>query len=192
VSQTSHISRFARASGVLAAVATLFTACITPVEPPPPPPVPSLTGAPAGYELLACPTSTSKSTSKLIIPILGGIVSLDGTAITLPSLAILSPTTITVALPASSVMRADITAGNLLHFLFQKPVQVTIDYSRCGAVGGELTVWHYDPATNTFLEDMGGVDDRSLHKITFTTDHLSSYAIANRTSVEVGVEEPAQ
>ena len=189
MSQTSRISRFARASGVLAAVATLFAACTDPVSPPPPP-VPALAGAPAGYELLACPTSTSKSTSKLIIPILGGIVSLDGTLIKLPSLALLSPTTITVALPASSVMQADITAGGLLHYIFRKPVEVTIDYSRCGAVGGELTVWHFDPATNTFLEDMGGTDDRSLHKITFTTDHLSSYAIANRTTVVV--EEPAQ
>jgi hypothetical protein len=39
-------------------------------------------------------------------------------------------------------------------------------------------VWHIDPLTKTFLEDMGGVDDKVARTVTFSTDHFSGYAIA--------------
>ncbi|HKG90560.1 MAG TPA: hypothetical protein VKA84_01640 [Gemmatimonadaceae bacterium] len=182
--QTSRFSRFARAVGALAAAATLFTACEQPVAPSGAPSLTTVTTT----QLLLCPNSTAKSTSKLILPLLGGIVSLDGSLISIPSWALSLPTVITVAIPTSDYMQVDITAGDLLSFLFRRSVQVTVDYSRCGDVQGDLTVWHIDPATKAFLEDMGGTDNRSAHKITFTTNHLSSYAIANRTTTEIVVE----
>jgi hypothetical protein len=33
--------------------------------------------------------------------------------------------------------------------------------------------------TKELLEDMGGTDDKVAHRITFTTGHLSGYAVAN-------------
>jgi hypothetical protein len=44
--------------------------------------------------------------------------------------------------------------------------------------GKTLTVWHINPQTKQLLTNMGGVNDAGLRRITFTTDHLSGYAIA--------------
>jgi hypothetical protein len=60
-------------------------------------------------------------------------------------------------------------------------VSVAIDYSRCSAAEANkapLSVWHIDSQTGQLLEPMGGVDDKSTHSITFTTGHLSGYAVA--------------
>jgi hypothetical protein len=78
-------------------------------------------------------------------------------------------------------MEVDITANDLASFLFQSAVTVTIDYSRCPTsvtAGKTLTVWHINPQTKQLLTNMGGVNDAGLRRITFTTDHLSGYAIA--------------
>ena len=173
------MSRNLRSASVMGILATAvaLASCSEPTEPSG---EPSLIG-PSSL-LLQCPTATSKSTTKLVVPILGGLVSLDGTSIRLLSGALSAPTFITVALPASQYMETEITANNLLHIVFNRPATVTIDYSRCGDVQGDITVWHIDPVTKVFLEDMGGTDDRAARKITFTTGHLSSYAIANRAA----------
>src|SRR5205823_440230 len=43
-----------------------------------------------------------------------------------------------------------------------------------------LLGWHIDPVTHDLLEEMGGVvDDKISRHITFTTGHLSGYAVAN-------------
>lgn len=174
MSRTSRVARAARVTGALAVAAALLTSCDNPTAP-----ALSLTAV-DGAQLLACPTTTPQSTSRLVIPVLGGLVSLDGSSIAIPSLALSLPTRISVAIPASEYMQVDIQANDLLHYLFKRPVQVTIDYSRCGDVQGDLTVWYIDPTTKERLADMGGTDNRALRRITFTTDHLSSYAIANR------------
>jgi hypothetical protein len=44
--------------------------------------------------------------------------------------------------------------------------------------GKTLTVWHINPQTKQLLTNMNGVNDAALRRITFTTDHLSGYAIA--------------
>lgn len=87
-----------------------------------------------------------------------------------------------LTVPASRYMEVDITANNLPSFLFQTPVTVTIDYSRCWYRRTDrrtLTVWHIDPDTKALLQNMGGTDDKLRRRITFTTDHLSAYAIAH-------------
>jgi hypothetical protein len=130
--------------------------------------------------LLACPTSQTLSTSSLI-SVLGGTVSTGGSSITIPFGALTVPTLITLTIPASQYMEIDARANDLLSFLFNQPVSVTIDYSRCTRSDLDsipLSVWHIDPLTHELLENMGGVDNKANHTITFTTNHFSGYAVA--------------
>lgn len=136
------------------------------------------TGAPS---LLACPSNTA-STAQATIGLLGGMVEAAGTRIAIPPGAVLLPHVFTVTVPASRLMEVQITAEGYEHFDFLLPVQVTIDYSRCRgnpAVLSTLSAYHIDEQTKGLLELMRGADDKFAHAYTFTTDHLSGYAIAN-------------
>ena len=131
--------------------------------------------------LVQCPTNETLVTEKLIDPLFGGTVSLGGTSVTITEDAIALPTLVTLTIPAGRYMEIDVKANRLDSFLFDAPVTVTIDYSRCSRSNIEqapLRVWHIDPVTKAKLEDMGGVDDKLGQRITFTTDHFSAYAIA--------------
>lgn len=130
--------------------------------------------------LIECPT-TQTSTNSGLIGVLGGTVAAAGTSISLPANAVLLGTLIRVTVPASTYMEVDVTADGLLSFVFQRPVTITIDYSRCPAsvtAGKTLTVWHINTQTKVLIENMNGVNDPVQRKISFTTDHLSGYAIA--------------
>ena len=131
--------------------------------------------------LLECPTNQTTSTSGLI-GLLGGSVQLGATGISIPSGAITVPTLIQLTVPSSRFMEIDVSAVGFQSFLFQQPVTITIDYSRCARNDIDqqtLHVWHIDPVTKELLEDMGGTDDKLTRTITFTTGHLSGYAVAN-------------
>ena len=133
-----------------------------------------------GATLVECPTDATKSATGLVLPT-GGSVEVDGTSISLPAGAVLLPTYVTVTLPASNYMEVDIKANDLEHFEFQTPVSVTIDYARCtrGNINhSALQAWYIDSTTKSLLENMGGVDDKVARTVTFATDHLSGYAIA--------------
>lgn len=132
-------------------------------------------------QLLECPTDRAH-TAEGVIGVLGGALTAGGTTINIPAGAVLSATTFKLVVPASKYMEVSINGGLLPHFDFEQPVSVTIDYSRCPdtALGTDpLTVMYVDDSTKAFLQDMGGTDDRAARKITFITDHLSGYAIAN-------------
>jgi hypothetical protein len=116
------------------------------------------------------------------VGLLGGTVQIGATNISIPSGALTAPTLISVTVPASPYMEIDVSAVGFTSFLFQKPVSVTIVYSRCNRSDIDqqpLHVWHIDPVTKQLLEDMGGSDDKTARRITFTTGHLSGYAVAN-------------
>ena len=135
----------------------------------------------SGPSLVECPTSES-ATSSALVGLLGGTVQVGATSISIPSGALSVPTIIQVTVPSSRYIEIDVTAVGFTSFLFQKPVSVTIDYSRCsrGDVDQQtLHVWHIDPVTKQLLDDMGGSDDKTTRRITFTTGHLSGYAVAN-------------
>jgi hypothetical protein len=142
-----------------------------PSEPPPPPTT----------TLAVCPTPPDYQTQTAsgTIGILGGTVSLGGTSVVLPLGALLSPTSIELTIPASQYMEIGVTA-NGGSFNFLKAISITIDYSRCSSdiQQKQLSVWHIDPSTHELLENMGGVDNKLTHQITFTTLHLSGYALA--------------
>lgn len=138
------------------------------------------TGGISQRRLIECPTAQT-STNSGLIGILGGTIAAAGTSISLPAGAVLVGTLIRVTVPASTYMEIDVTANDLLTFLFLKPVTITIDYSRCPAsvtAGKTLTVWHINTQTKALIENMNGVNDPVQRRISFTTDHLSGYAIA--------------
>ena len=138
------------------------------------------TGGIAQRRLIECPTEET-STNSGLIGVLGGSIAAAGTSITLPPGAVILNTLVRVTVPASTYMEIDVTANDLLTFLFQRSVTVTIDYSRCPTsvtAGKTLTVWHINTQTKVLIENMGGVNDPMQQKISFTTDHLSGYAIA--------------
>jgi hypothetical protein len=138
----------------------------------------SQNGAPS---LVECPTSETTTTSGLV-GLLGGSVELGATSISIPSGAITAPTLFQVTVPSSRFMEIDVSAVGFQSFLFEQQVTITIDYSRCTRSDIDqqtLHVWHIDPVTKELLEDMGGTDDKVARRITFTTGHLSGYAVAN-------------
>lgn len=131
--------------------------------------------------LLECPTNQTTSATG-IVDALGGSVFLGATGISLPAGALTTPTLFQVTVPASAYMEIDVSAVGFQTFLFEQPVTITIDYSRCNLSDIDertLHVYHIDLLTNQLLEDMGGVDDRVSRHITFTTSHLSGYALAD-------------
>jgi hypothetical protein len=131
--------------------------------------------------LLWCPTSETASNSGLV-DALGGVVSAGGTTITIPAGALLGPTNVTVTVPASNYMEVDISVEGADHFLFELPVAVTVSYARCASFRtffGFVKAWHIDSETKALLEAMPSVDDKVARSVTFTTGHLSGYALAN-------------
>jgi hypothetical protein len=141
--------------------------------------IPDTTGI-SQRRLIECPT-TQTSTASGFINVLGGTIASAGTSISLPAGSVLGATLLRVTVPASTYMEVEVTANDLLTFLFVKPVTITIDYSRCPTSvtqGKTLTVWHINTQTKLLIENMNGVNDPVQRKITFTTGHLSGYAIA--------------
>jgi hypothetical protein len=116
-----------------------------------------------------------------VIGVLGGTVGVDGSRITLPPGAVLEPTTITVTVPASKYVEIDVSANGAEHFEFLVPAAVTISYARCtrSDINAKvLSAWYIDSVLKTLLQHMGGVDNKITRTVTFTTDHLSGYSIA--------------
>ena len=139
--------------------------------------------APTLGTLLECAPTSAASASRLITPA-GGLLAVGGHAIAIPRGAVSRPTRFTMTVPASRFVEVDIAAEGAAHYRFNRPVVVTLDYSRCGAAADAMaeafTAWYVDGATRVFHADMGGVDDRFSRRIFFTTDHLSGYAVAYR------------
>ncbi len=144
------------------------------------PPTSAADQDPTNVQLVVCPTTVTRSTQAIIGPV-GGILSLDGTVIGIPSGALSAPTLITLTIPASEYMEIDVRANDLLSFVFNKPIGIRLDYSRCTnpvLPSASLSVWHIDAQTKALLENMNGTDNKAGRFIDFTTGHLSNYAIA--------------
>ena len=159
-------------AAVLALGAVGLASCDTPPTPPP---------DPGTARLVICPNPNPDRSTSSLIGIAGGLLSLDGTVVGIPSGALSLPTLITLTIPTSQYMEVDVTAGTLGSFLFNKEIAVQIDYSRCtdpALATAKLSVWHIDSETGQLKEFMGGVDDKAKRTITFKTNHLSAYAIA--------------
>jgi hypothetical protein len=168
-----------RLIGLTSLALLAFTACGEPTAPA------RLVGAAdpvtLGTEkLVSCPSEDLRVASATIGS-LGGDISVGGTTISIPAGAVRLPTLFTVTTPPSKYVEVEITALGVEHYLFDQQVSITLDYSRCTRSDidkAPLTVWYIDSVTDTPLLPMGGVDDKQARTVTFTTDHLSSYAIA--------------
>jgi len=145
--------------------------------------LPDLLGADtSGTALIQCPTSTTQSvTSK--IGVAGGVLSIGNTTVVIPLGAVLFPEDFTLTVPASQYAEIRVRAGSAEHYLFQTPVSMTIDYSRCASPALDrkaLSAWNIDESSKALLEPMVSVDEKLTHTIVFTTIHLSGYAVADR------------
>jgi hypothetical protein len=131
--------------------------------------------------LLACePPEAEERTVALVGP-LGGTVRLGNTSVEVPAGALLDATLLEVVAPASGVVEYEIHAVGVSHFQFERPVTVTLDFARCAAAlppnaKGEGVYLYREPYE--VLEHMGGTVDREARTLTFTTGHLSGYAVA--------------
>jgi hypothetical protein len=178
-SEEGTMKRAARSS-VLAtiALAALAASC---AEPQRSPTDIAVEASASASTLLLCPASESRR-ARATVGYLGGVVSVGGHAIVLPQGAVLQPTEITVTVPASRYLEVDIRADDRDSFQFRQPAVVVIDYSRCDSgrtKNRALTAWHIDTGTRALLEHMGGVDDKLSRTVTFTTPHLSGFALAD-------------
>jgi hypothetical protein len=136
-----------------------------------------------GVTLIACPTATAQSVTSRIGPA-GGLLTIGNTSVVIPIGAVLFPQDFTLTIPASQYAEIRVRAGSAEHYLFQYPVAMTIDYSRCATPALDqhaLSVWNVDEDSHALLEQMVGVDLKLTHTIVFTTIHLSGYAVADRT-----------
>jgi hypothetical protein len=132
--------------------------------------------------LLNCPAGATQSVTSTIGP-LGGLLAVGNTRVLIPANAVLAPTEFTLTVPSSRYVEIEVTAAGSEHFLFELPVTVTIDYSRCSRSNIDLrplTVWNIDPATKALLEPMPSVDNKLTRSVLFTTLHFSGYAVADR------------
>ena len=135
----------------------------------------------SGPRLVECHSDES-ATASAPIGVLGGVVSIGGTSVTVPEGALGAETNVELTIPASRYVEIRLKADDQEHFSgFLKPVVVTIDYSRCNRsdlLTKPLSVWYIDSDTKELQERMGGVDNKLTQSITFTTPHFSGYAIA--------------
>ena len=113
------------------------------------------------------------------IGVAGGTLKGNGVSMTIPPGALPAATHFRVRIPSSPYAEAEIHADGQEHYQFLQPVVIAIDYDRCGTPIGTLTAWHIDPDTHVLLENMGGVNDVINRRVSFSTMHLSGYAIAN-------------
>ena len=138
----------------------------------------SLGGKPT---LITCPSSETSTTTQ-VVSTLGGVVALDGAEISIPAGALLAPATVTVTLPASNYMEVDVSVEGADHFVFELPVSITVSYARCSRANidrAPLSAWYIDSQTKEMLEEMPSIDNKLTRTVTFTTGHLSGYALAN-------------
>lgn len=141
-----------------------------------------------GTTLINCPTAVTQSVTSRIGP-LGGVLALGNTRVLIPLGAVLFPQDFTLTIPASQYAEIRVRAGSAAHYLFQYPVLMAIDYSRCATPALDshaLSVWNIDEDSKELLEQMTGIDEKLTHTLVFTTIHLSGYAVADRTSDDDG------
>lgn len=174
----THMFRYVLGAALVASIAACGDATTS---------VKSRPGTPAnlnaspGATLVECPVDTTTQVTSLVTP-LGGTLSTGGTTVTIPAGAVLVPTYITLTVPASNYMEVDISVPGASTYTFQSPITVAISYARCSRENinkAPLSVYYIDSATKALLQSMGGTDDKAARTVTFSTPHLSGYAIAN-------------
>lgn len=134
----------------------------------------------AAPHLLVCPVGTSYSDRRTIGP-KGGSVGARGSRIYIPAGAVAQETDFELVVPAGQYMAVEIHAVGRESFTFAEPATIVINYARCPndavPTGGLAGAW-INSATGQVLQVMGGRADRQGNKLSFSTGHLSGYAVA--------------
>jgi hypothetical protein len=133
----------------------------------------------ARHDLLACAGGNDDISVRTTIGRKGGRIQLGGFVMVVPKGALLDTTTFVMKVPQSNVLKVKIRARGEQHFTFEKPVTITLDYSRCSNVPSDPTGWYVDEDTDDEIEQMPGVNNAAAESFTLRTGHLSGYALAN-------------
>ena len=137
----------------------------------------------ANVHLLQCPAATSELDAIGVVNTWGGTIEGEQASLLVPFNAVDDNVGILVEAPASPYLEVSLEVSGYESYSFDRPVTVTIDYSRCAASAitshASLRVIYIDTETKWPLEDMGGVVDSVARTITFRTGHFSSYAVAD-------------
>ena len=139
----------------------------------------SLSRVGARHDLLACAGGDDDVSVRATIGRKGGRIQLGGFVMVVPKGALRDTTTFTMKVPESKVLKVKIRARGEQHFTFEKPVSITLDYSRCLNVPADPTGWYVDEDTDGEIEQMPGLNNASAESFTLQTGHLSGYALAN-------------
>lgn len=136
----------------------------------------------AAVQLVSCPVANGELDALGVVTTWGGEIEGEHATVEVPYAAVDDVTGIAVEVPASPYFEVRFRANGAEHFTFDRPVTVTVDYSRCDASAirshAALRVVYVDTETRAPLEDMGGVVDSVARTITFQTGHFSSYVVA--------------
>ena len=137
----------------------------------------------ANVHLLQCPSTTSELDALGIVSTWGGTVEGEHAELLVPYAAVDDNVGIMMETPASPYLEVSLHVSGYESYTFDRPVTVTLDYSRCPASAitshASLRVIYIAAETKWPLEDMGGVVDSVARTITFQTGHFSSYAVAD-------------
>ena len=134
-----------------------------------------------GAQLLACPSRGEEESSVGVIGPEGGSLAVGATRLDVPPGAVPTETTFEILLPRSAFMEVEIRAVGTEHYVFDRPVVISIDLSRCGLDASSfitLQSAYIDSDTKVILELLGGSADPDAQTLTFQTGHLSGYAVA--------------
>lgn len=129
--------------------------------------------------LLSCPTPLTLTATKTIGPA-GGSIQIAGHELHIPKGAVRRPTRFSVRAPAGESVQLDINAARQSHYRFAVPARVTISYDRCPRQqdSSDIDAWYIPDDAPARPEAMGGVHDPVHRTVTFTTIHLSTFAVA--------------
>jgi hypothetical protein len=139
----------------------------------------SLSRVGARHDLLSCAGGDDNVSVRQTIGRKGGTISLGGFVMNVPRGALLDTTTFVMKVPESKFLKVKIRARDAEHFVFLKPVTITLDYSRCVNIPSDPTGWYVNEMSDAELEQMPGVNDSDAQTFTLQTGHLSGYALAN-------------
>ena len=127
---------------------------------------------------LACPTDASRRGTAVVGPE-GGALVVDGFRVDFPEGAVARPETFTLEVLAGQYLEIEVHAEGYEHYVFARPVAVTLDLSACGGLlPSGLRAWYIDSETKALLAPMGGILDLGARTLRFQTPHFSGYTIA--------------
>ena len=128
--------------------------------------------------LLSCPRTVVRTIGGFIGP-QGGKLEIGPAELEVPPGALRDTQWVTITVPVGDVLRVDATVGAYATYRFDKPVWLTLNYSKCPPppVGAQLLAAYIGP-NGQVLEKLRGTDDKVVSRFRFSTDHFSGYAIA--------------